>query len=87
MLPGTGFPFLCLLRLAGLWWRYSNLPPHWDIIVNFLDVEVKLRPTVSRPVCLGVGLPSGAHDQIFVFCLTDAGFLLWGTLSDKRRGL
>jgi hypothetical protein len=34
--PGTGFPFRCLLRLAGLQWRYSNPPPHgqrglkWD---------------------------------------------------------
>jgi hypothetical protein len=27
-------------------------------------------------VCLGVGLPSGAHDQIFVFCLMIAVFLM-----------
>jgi hypothetical protein len=26
----TGFPFCCLLWLAGLRWRYSNLPPHGD---------------------------------------------------------
>jgi hypothetical protein len=25
--PGTGFPFRRFLRLARLWWRYSNLPP------------------------------------------------------------
>jgi hypothetical protein len=25
---GTGCPFRCLLRLAGLRWRYSNPPPH-----------------------------------------------------------
>jgi hypothetical protein len=52
-----------------------------------LEVAVNLRPKVSRPVCLGVGLPSGAHDQIFVFCLTIAGFLKWGILSDERMGL
>jgi hypothetical protein len=51
------------------------------------EEEVNLRPKVSRPVCLGVGLPSGAHDQIFVFCLTIAGFLMCGTLSDERMGL
>jgi hypothetical protein len=26
--PGMGFPFCRLLRLARLWWRYSNPPPH-----------------------------------------------------------
>jgi hypothetical protein len=26
--PGTRFSFRCLLRLAGLWWRYSNQPAH-----------------------------------------------------------
>jgi hypothetical protein len=46
------------------------------------EVEVKLWPIISRPVCLSVGLLSGAHDQICVFCLTIAGFLLWGTLFD-----
>jgi hypothetical protein len=50
-------------------------------------VQVHLRPTVSRPVCLGVRPPSGAYDQIFVFCLTIAGFLMWDTFSDERMGL
>jgi hypothetical protein len=43
-----------------------------------VEVEVRLRPTVSLPVCLAVGIPSGAHDQIFVFLLTVADFLMWG---------
>jgi hypothetical protein len=52
-----------------------------------VEVEVKLRPTVGRPVYLGVELPSRDHDQIFVFCLIVADFLLWGALSDERMGL
>jgi hypothetical protein len=64
----------------------AGVPYHGTVPFS-VEVEVDLRSTVSRPVCHGVGLPSGAHDQIFVFCLTIAGFLMWGTLSDERMGL
>jgi hypothetical protein len=30
MPPDIGFPFHRLLGLAGLWWRYSNPPPHGE---------------------------------------------------------
>jgi hypothetical protein len=55
--------------------------------LHLVEVEVTLRPMVSRPVQLGVGLLSGAHDQIFVFCLKIAGFLMLGDLSDERMGM
>jgi hypothetical protein len=42
---------------------------------------------VSRSACLGVGFPSGDHDEIFVFWLINAGFLMWGALSDEKKGL
>jgi hypothetical protein len=41
-----------------LWWGPLSSHGH-------LEVEVNLRPTVNRPVCLGVRRPSGTFDQFF----------------------
>jgi hypothetical protein len=40
---------------------------------------------VNRPVYLGIRLPSGTHDQIFLS--ETASFLLWYTLYNERMGL
>jgi hypothetical protein len=52
-----------------------------------LSKSLMLRPTVSRPVCLGAKHPSGAYDQVFLTCVTVTGVFLWGALSDERSGL
>jgi hypothetical protein len=46
-----------------------------------------LRPTVSRPACLGIKQPFGAYDQIFITCMTITVLFLWGALYDERTGL
>jgi hypothetical protein len=46
-----------------------------------------LRPTVSRPVCLGIKPLSGAQEQISFYCQIVAGLLMWSALSDERTDL
>jgi hypothetical protein len=46
------------------------------LTIGNVEVEVNLRPTVSRPVCLGVRRPSGTSDQFF-FLLEISFTQLW----------
>jgi hypothetical protein len=66
------FFFRRLLRLAGLRWRYLTQPPHgWSV----LSLSLMLRPTVSRPVSLGIKHHSGAYDQIFLLLSYSSRFV------------
>jgi hypothetical protein len=49
---------------------------------SLLSLGLVLRPTVSRPVCLGIKHPSGAYDQVFLLLsdscrFVDLGSTLW----------
>jgi hypothetical protein len=46
-----------------------------------------LRPTVSRPACLGTKHPFGDYDQIFITCVKVTVLFFWGALSDERSGM
>jgi hypothetical protein len=62
------------------------------LLLTILSLSLMLRPTVSRPVCLGIKHPSGAYDHIFFrseygIRLTVTFFIPWDALSDERTGL
>jgi hypothetical protein len=44
-------------------WLVGRFPHEW---INELSLSLMLRPTVSRPVCLGMKHTSGACDQIYI---------------------
>jgi hypothetical protein len=81
-LPQPGGPGPCIYIPQELGGRV--IPPGTGFDVK---AEVKMRPTVSRPVCLGVELSSGTLDQLVFFCLTIVGVLILDTLSGERMGL
>jgi hypothetical protein len=62
------------------------------LLLLLLTLSLMLRPTVSRPVCLGIKHSSGAYDQIFFsvqnmeYVLTVTFLIPWVALSDERTG-
>jgi hypothetical protein len=65
----------------------SELPYDWRFTASHfvlrLKVKVMLRPSVSRPVCLGVGHPSGAHAQIYITVRQLCVLPVWSALSHE----
>jgi hypothetical protein len=56
--------------------RKINFTCWWHLT----KVKVILRPTVSRPVCIGVRHPSGTREKFFTsfFCIDNCGYLAVG---------
>jgi hypothetical protein len=74
ILPATGFPFLCLLRLAGLQWRYSNPPLRWGYATGLSRVYCNVSDSVRTSKgkhCLSVIMPNRSMllgEIVAVYC-------------------
>jgi hypothetical protein len=55
-------------------------------VCSKVKVKVMLRPTVSRPVCLGVEPHLGLMTS-YLLLFDSYGLVFWGALSDERTGL
>jgi hypothetical protein len=88
--PGTGWPNYT----PGHWVPFTssivsdNTQGYGGSILTQVRVKVILRPAVTQPACVGIGSPSGTHNQFFFFFLgndvkTFAGFFVWVVLSDE----
>jgi hypothetical protein len=49
-----------------LWFKCVRSQVQFRTLVMIPSLSLMLRPTVSRPFCLGIKLPSGAYDQSFI---------------------
>jgi hypothetical protein len=64
----------------------TSLQNSTELILS-LSLSLMLRPTVSRPVCLGIKHPDFYCRTEYGIRRTVAGLLIGGTLSDERMGL
>jgi hypothetical protein len=87
--PGTGFPLRCLLWLAGLQWRYLNLPLHGHWIMSSLFLLYILRADLvenavsnssSLVVCISIAVETSWHMLFTGRCLAVDGFSCWTIL-------
>jgi hypothetical protein len=63
------------------------VPSYTSVLSLSLSLSLMLLPTVSLSVCLWMKHQHGAYDEIFYYRQAVAGLLLWGAISDERKGL
>jgi hypothetical protein len=80
----------CIFNLKSCW---KELKENWHCSTDYKSKSKLLYDwrSVSQSVCVGVGHPLGAYNQILLFPFFFAGKLFcsssWGALSDERMGL